>query len=320
MTDSVAFSETANDVLASLRADLAGGDMVGATVAPILKHLIDSGGNSMFADAVVSGIRGMVADLTNQLLSAQLGGTSCAEPATHEPNEINAFTGALSANTALVSHLHALALEWQLTQQLQARLAIDPVLTPLVQAQMGSGDAETATLAMKLLAAQARFCQDQRRMKMPLTELPGDLLHSVLVTMRTLAGVEADERAAAAEGTIRARYDESRSRLGIAARLVTGLGGAGLAALSISHAGAALFITAMGLASGQDRDCAALSTNESQLARLALTLRACGLKPHLVQDQFLALHPDVTLPDGFEQVGADQAAALLSSASSLAIS
>lgn len=148
-------------------------------------------------------------------------------------------------------------------------------------------------------------------MKVALGELPGDLLHSALVAMRTVAGVERDESAAAAEQAIRLSYDESRSRIGLAARVIVGMGGGGIAALSVTHAGVALFITALSLTSGQNRDLAALSTSESQLARLALALRAAGLKQAAVEEQFLSLHPDLVLPDGFDQLGADRAAALL---------
>ena len=110
---------------------------------------------------------------------------------------------------------------------------------------------------------------------------------------------------------IRASYDESRSRLGLISRLVTGMGGGATAALSLTHAGVAMFLSALALASGQERDAAVLATNEGQLARLALALRAAGLKPTAVEEQFVSLHPDVSLPDGFDSLGADRAAALL---------
>jgi hypothetical protein len=89
------------------------------------------------------------------------------------------------------------------------------------------------------------------------------------------------------------------------------MGGGALAALSISHAGVAIFASALSIASGQSRDMAVLSTNEAQLARLALALRAAGLKPAAVEEQFLSLHPEVALPEGFEQLGSDRAAAML---------
>jgi len=330
MMDSAVQSPSASSVEAVLRAELAAADAAAGTVAPILQHLLDNGANSIFSDAIVAGVRGMASDLARQLLDARAQAAGEAEKVEHTAAERAALSGAITHNLALLGHLHALALEWQLTQQMQARLAFDPVLSPLLQAQMAASDPETAALAMKLLAAQARFCQEQRRMQLPLTELPGDLLHGVLVAMRTLAGfgagfgagveagVEADAQAAAAESAIRKEFNEARSRLGLAARLVAGMGGGGLVALSITHAGAALFLTALALASGQDRDMAVLSINESQTARLALALRASGLDQAAVEEQFLALHPDVALPEGFDQLGPDRAAALLAAAGPLA--
>lgn len=148
-------------------------------------------------------------------------------------------------------------------------------------------------------------------MQLPLLELPGDLLHGALIALRTVSSPDLDTLAEQAEATLRQAYDEARSRLGLAARLVSGLPEGGLAALSLGHAGTALFLTALSLGSRQDRDLVALATDDSQLARLALALRACGLKQAPVEEQFLTLHPDIALPEGFEQIGPDRAAAML---------
>lgn len=316
--DSAAQSPNASGVEALLRAELGAGDDAALNVSPILRHLLDNGANSMFSDAIISGVRGMLGDLARQLLDARVRASGEAERLNHSAEQLGQLGDALGASPALLGHLHALACEWQLTQQLHGRLALDPVLSPLLQSQMASPDPETASLAMKLLAAQARYCQEQRRMQLALTELPGDLLHGALVAMRTLAvtggGGEDDTQAAVAESAIRLEFHEARTRLGLAARLIAGMGGGALAALSISHAGAMLFLTALAMASGQDRDIAVMSVNETQLARLALSLRASGLKQAAVEEQFLALHPDIALPDGFEQLSPDQAAALLASA------
>jgi hypothetical protein len=310
-------SLSADDVEALLRVELASGDVAALNVAPILRHLLDNGANSLFTDAIVASVRGMVSDLARQLLDARLRATGQTEKIEHPADYISVLAEALSANPALLGHLHALAFEWQLTQQMHTRLALDPVLSPLLQAQMASADSQTASLAMRLLAAQARFCQEQRRMQLSLTELPGDLLHAALVAMRTLAGIEGDAEAAAAERAIRLEFHEARNRIGLAARLILGMGGGGLAALSVSHAGTALFLTALAMASGQDRDLAVMSINETQLARLALSLRASGLKQSAVEEQFLALHPDIALPEGFELMSPDHAAGLLAAAGPL---
>ena len=46
-------------------------------------------------------------------------------------------------------------------------------------------------------------------------------------------------------------------------------------------------------------------------ARLALALRAAGLKQQAVEEQLLALHPQSAIPTGMESLGADRAAAIL---------
>lgn len=297
-----------------LREELGLADAAAGSFAPILHHLLDNASNSIFSDAIVAGVRGMAGGLASQLLGARAKAAGKTEPSDHDGPELAALVSVLTGNRAILSHLHALAIEWQLTQHLHARLSLDPVLSPLLQTQIAAADPETAALGMKFLTAQARFCQEQRRMHLPLTELPGDLLHGALAAMRTLAGAEAEDQSAAAEAAIRLEFHEAHSRLGLAARLIAGMGGGAMAALSVTHAGVALFATALSLGSGQDRDMVVLSTNDSQLARLALALRASGLKQAAVEEQFLSLHPDIALPEGFEQLGADHAAALLAAA------
>lgn len=296
-----------------LRHELAHGDALIGTIAPILRHLLANDDHSVFSDEIIARVRGMMSHLAHQLLDKVAGDAEECIERTYEEAAVASLISSFVAQPAFLAHVHALALEWQLTERMQARLGLDPVLAPLLQALVASPSAETSSQAMSLLAAQARFGQSQRRMQLPLGELPGDLLHGALVALRTFAGTEteADDAAAAAEAAIRAQYDESRSRLGLISRLVTGMGGGATAALSLAHAGTAMFLSALALASGQDRDMAVLATNEGQLARLALALRAAGLKPAAVEEQFVSLHPEVSLPDGFDSLGADRAASLL---------
>lgn len=295
--------EPEESVEAVLRVELAQGDAALASIAPILRHLLANDDHSVFSDEIIARVRGMFGDVARQLLEA---GTSNADDAPDPaPDRIEALSIALAGVPAFLGHAHALALEWQLTERLHARLGLDPVLSPLMQALIASADPATAASAMQLLAAQARFAQNQRRMQLPLGELPGDLLHGALLTLREIKANET------AEATIRDTFDEARSRAGLIARLVTGMGGGAVAALSVGHGGVAMFLSALALASGQDRDMAVLATNEGQLARLALALRAAGLKPAAVEEQFASLHPEIALPPGFENLGADRAAALL---------
>ena len=60
------------------------------------------------------------------------------------------------------------------------------------------------------------------------------------------------------------------------------------------------------------------TTSQAQLPRLALALLASGTRPAAVEQQFVALHPEVTLPDGFEALSADRAAALLAGSGGIA--
>ena len=300
-----------HEVEGLLREELARGDAVIVSAAPILHHLLANDDHSLFGDEIVARVRGMIANLAEQMLLVQAGAAGSDDLETFLAERSETLCAQLIDNPALLHHLHALALEWQLTERLQGRGGVDPVLSPLLQALIASQDPGVAGLAMAMLAAQARFIQHVRRMELPLGELPGDLLHIALLTLCSCT-IEAERAtAAAAESALRTSFDESRSRLGLASRLVTTMGGGAVAALSVSHAGVAIFLTALGLASGQPRGGAIMATNERQLARLALSLRAAGLKPVAVEEQFALLHPDISLPEGFDQLRTDRAAAIL---------
>lgn len=318
MIEETAPATTGTSVETVLRDELAQGDAMMGTVAPIMRHLLASSEHSVFGDVIISRVRGMFADLARQLLDSLARAEGEAERVEHPTEQVIPLAESLVARPALLAHLHALALEWQLTERFEARLAVDPVLPPLLQNLVASGDAGVASLGMALLASQARFVQAQRRMQMPINELPGDQFYAAIQAMRGFAGTERLEAAVAADAELRSSYDESRSRLGLIARLVTGMGGGATVALSAPHAGIATFLTALSLASGQDRDLTVMSTNENQLARLALSLRAAGLRPETVGEQFAALHPEVELPPGFDALDADRAASMLASTAPVA--
>ncbi len=316
MADDTAHADDADERMAAvvdgMEAMLARDDAALGSVAPVLRHLLSHDDHSMFSDEIVARVRGMSEDVARQLLGAIAEDEAGQDP--DDDRSVDALAALLIENSAFLCHLHALALEWRLTERLQLRLALDPVLSPLLQALIGSNDAAISSSAMNLLAAQVRFCQAQRRMQLPIGELPGDLLHGALLALRSHAGpyAPADERAERAEQTIRKSYDEGGSRLGLIARAVAGMGGGIIAALSVSHAGVAIFATALAAASGQDRDAAVLAASEGQAARLALALRAAGLKTAAIEEQFHALYPGAALPRGVEHVGARRAAELLS--------
>ncbi|MBT0669739.1 hypothetical protein HT136_15325 [Novosphingobium profundi] len=313
MNDQVSHTDSARQVERLMGEELSRGDASAQTVLPILRHLISAEDNSVFSDEILARVRGMLNDLAAQLLEALRDhtGERAADEEAH--GQSASLAQAFIDNPELLAHVHALALEWQLSERLQARLALDPVVSPLLQALIASSDQATQDTAMRFLAAQARWCQAQRRMRLPLGELPGELLHAALMTLRVLRIEDRAflDRCAQVESEIRARYDEGASRLGLASHLLFTLGGGAQAALSVASAGPALFLSALGLASGQDRDLVVYSTHESQMARFALALRASGLKGNAVEQEFLAIHPEVLLPEGFGAIGVDRAAALL---------
>lgn len=306
-------------VEAVLRDELAHGDVVLGTIGPILGHLIANHDHSLFSDEIVARIRGTVGGIARQLLEIQGEVQGETDPHGFAERNGDQFAELLAANVGFLTHCHALALECQLAERLRARNAIDPVLSPLMQSLVASDDPVMASLAMQALASQARFIQRQKRMQLPLGELPADLFHDALLRWREYAGGLDADALAQIETRMRRDFDESASRLGLLSRLVAAMGGGSRAALSIAHAGISLFLTALAASSNQDRDVVALSTNDRQLARLALALRASGLNPRDVEEQFLYLHPEISLPDGFAQLRVDRARDMLAAARTLQV-
>ena len=292
----------------NLRTQVARGDDLARSVQPILRHLLGSENSTLFTDEILARIRGMQGHLARQLLAAC--GTGGDSGARADPVLQLALAQGFSDRSSILAHLHALALEWQLAMRMEQHFAVDPVVSPLLQALISSPDAETQDLAMKFLAAQARWCQSQRRMQVSVAELPAEVLHDALQVHRSVC----IDVAGGAETVTRAAHVESASRLGLAARLVTKMGNAAQVALDLRHGGSALFATALALGSGQARDAVILSMHEGQATRLALELRSAGLSAAAVGQQLLLLHGESKLPEGFDRLGAEHAAAILTDA------
>lgn len=303
---------TADTVEQVMRDELADGDGVLIATRPILAMLLVNRDQSLFSDEVIARIRGMIGHIAQQALLAcgEAGGQDNPAALVAEAHE--GLTQLLLADSAFLSHAHALTQEFALAEQLHRRSEIDGVLSPLLQELAASSDAALAAAAMRVIAAQARFLQQMRRMELPLAELPGDLFHKALLLMQNC--LEDSPVAVAGAANLRAAYDEGEGRLGQLSRLVSALGPRATRALAIDHAGPALFATALGMASDQDRNLVLLSFGENQLARLALALRAAGLGQSAVEEQFIYLHPDALLPEGFDAWTPARAAALLAAA------
>lgn len=291
----------------ALRNGLAEGDMAIGSIGPVLGHLLASRQHALFSEETVSRVRGMVSDLARQLVFAEAIRAGRPEASMPAEEELSSVLQALLTNTRLVSHCHALAIEGQLSTRLERELAVDPVLSPLLQALIASDDNATASTAMAALASQARFVQSQRRMELPVAELPADLFDQILQERAADGAIPS----AATIDILREEYHESATRLGLFSRLVAGMGAGARAALSIRHAGIALFLSSLSATNRYDRNLAIIATSERQGARLALSLRAAGLKAQEIEEQFLYLHPETYLPEGLDGVTVDRASAVL---------
>ncbi len=297
-----------------LREELARGNTALARIGPILSHLLATPDHSLFSDEIVARIRGMCHHLAWQVLRAQAEAAGQAGREAFAERHGEALAEHFFASPALLAHCHALAIEWQLTEKLEAQYGIDPVLSPLVQDSIAAEDSSLASAAMAALTAQARFAQNQRRMELPLGELPGDLFHDLLMAWRDYSGQLRSDAMIRAEAKLRNAYDEGAGRISLMTRVVTGMGSAGMRALDIDQAGAALFLTALAARSGQSRTAAVLSTNHRQTVRLALGLRAAGLDSADVERQVLRLDPGAEPPRGMSTVPTEEARRLLAEA------
>jgi len=302
MSDAGSFPDPAE---AAMRHRLALGDAVLGTVPGVLRHLLVHDDGALFSEALLARTRGMLSDLAAQFATVLGDGDRTAGGIRPDPELVEAVGHALVGAPGLLAHVHAHAVESQVTEALQERLGLDPVLSPLLQALIASPDGEIAAAAMKMLASQARTMQAQRQMRLPLAELPPDLLYVVL---HAVAPLDRDGRGAT---TIRKGYDESATRLGLLARLVNCMGAGAIAALSLGHGGLALFATTMAIACDLPRDVCLMTTQEGQATRMALALRAAGLRPAVIEDVLLALHPGAQAPSGVAGIAPERAAALL---------
>lgn len=288
----------------TLRAELAQAEAMRAAIGPVLRHLVASADHSVFNEELVARTRGQIESLAGHLLRGVWQGAGLDHA---PPGEAQALADALAAQPALLGHCHALALESQLTERLAAPARLDPVLSPLLQARLSAPDPGAAGLAMNVLAAQTRFMQAQRRMDVTPEELPADVLHPVLVALGSVCG----DKAAPAAAAIRARYDEARSRHGLLARLVLGLGPDQAEALDPARAGIAIFLTALSFACMQERADAALALVDGQQARLAVMLAAAGRSVPQVEAGLLLFHPDLAPDRRLLGIGRDLAEGLL---------
>lgn len=298
---------------AVLRAELARGDMALSTLTPVLTHFLNTQDRSLFSDSIVARVRGMLRSAAFRLLRVEAEEIGANDAFAYAEGRADALGEELARNAAFLAHCHALAIEWQLADRLRSRNGIDPVLSPLIQSLVASEDAELADAAMGTLAAQARFIEQQKRMEMPLAELPEDQFLHLLAAWRSQREDVSEDLAATVAARVGRMRAENEARLSLLGRTVARLGTRVDVALSLTHAGVALFLTALARRAGQERDIAVVSTNDRQLTRFALSLRAAGLSAAEARAQLRCLHPDASMPTAIDQVSNAEARALLES-------
>lgn len=293
-----------HQVAALLRDELARENRAMSAVVPVLRHLLASEAQTLLSDAILARVRGMIFDCAAQLVAA-LENRDPAMRAISQTDQalLEHHAEALLENEALLGFCHALANESLLAERFQQRHAIDPVLSPLLQELIASEDPAIASLAMSALAAQSRFIQTQRRMELPLGELPAELFHAVI------ARIQNDGQPGMAR--LRASYDEAVSRLGLLARLVAAMRRGALAALALDHAGLALFASALAAHNHLSRAAGVLACHQGQGVRLALALRAAELSLPAIERQLLLVGPVSRMPRVIATLSSTQAAALL---------
>lgn len=313
MSETVIDSSGETQVGEMLRRELVQGDRALAGVPPVLGHMLASTAPSLVSDDILAHIRGMLGDISRQLIRAETAALHSDRNPEGIQDRVDRLSNHLAASSALLSFSFALAFEGQLAEELQERTGIDQVLTPMMQELIASDDESVAELAMATLAAQARFIQAHRRMSLPLGELPAELFHEILRSWSHFAKDVSPASKTQVEGLLRAAYDESGSRTGMLGRLVSTMNSGARAGLVIGHSGLALFATALARLSYQPREMAVLSCHTSQLARLALGLLASGFEPDEIAHTFMQLHPDYSPPRGIKSLNQEQAAELLAS-------
>lgn len=289
------------------------GDTALASNSAILRHLLENDDQSMFTDEIVARVRGMIRDIARQLLVAQAEAAERGEGLEISNQALERLTTILTANGVLLGHVHALALEYRLCARLQARLGLDPVLPSHAQALRNNGGSGMA-LAMGVIAAQARFCQNQRNMELPLVELPESLFHAVLVSQQMQAGEQEQNSLAIAHARLRVAYGNHSNRFALLAQLASDGRAHDPEMLNVMQAGVSAFLSGLAHATRQAREHVVLATFDPRMTRLALSLRAANVGPEHIILQLACFHPDSATPHGYEFVDAHQAALILAQA------
>ena len=145
-----------------LQKQLAGEDFVISATSPILQHLLVNRDEALFSDEVIARVRGITANIAFQLLVARAVEAGESDPAVAAISGQDAVARSLIEDEVFVAYIHALTLEAKLAESIRQRSGVDHVLSLLIQHLTASPDEKTVALAIRTIAAQARFIQQMR--------------------------------------------------------------------------------------------------------------------------------------------------------------
>lgn len=297
----------------TLQEELARGNRARRSLAPVFAHFLECDGPTLFSDAIIASLRGALDHIIRQLLTQTTNETAGALPQTAGPQTAGyqtagpqtagpqaagyqALSNRLASDAVVIDHLYASALEGLIARSLEERSAIDPVLSPLLQELIASENPSIAELAMSVLAAQSRFCLNQRRMELPIGELPHEVFARVLEHLEAVVGQSNVSSEPDAIATLKSAYDEGANRVGLLARLASAMSGGAVAGLNLEHAGLALFASSCAALLFLERENAVFACHEGQSVRLALMLKAAGLSEASAARQIVVLGGTKPIP------------------------
>lgn len=307
MIDIVSHAGNLSDAEVALRRAFANADRASDFGRSVFAHIAHTPILDVVSEESWSRTYAALASLAMGVLDGLVGAVGVH----HQPAEVDVVLRVLSECQALVEHLRADVIEWQLTQRLHDTLALDPVSSPVLQQLVVQPDHRAAATAF--LAAQMRWCQSHARMYMALADLPPAVQGQVCAVIQALGAGEPDlaDRANALCADMRNAYDPAADREVCATQALEHMSLEFADALRVQEMGVAVFLTALARLTMQPRATVTGWTERAQAPRLAVALRAAGMSPGDIQQQLFAFHGDAGLGAGVAEIEPQQASAML---------
>ena len=267
------------------------GELVAASVAPIMQHLLARHGDGLFSEETVARVGGMIDAIATELLAGDEAGST-------DNDTIEAMAHRLAADEILLRYCHVRACEWQLAQALQRRGVVDPVLSPLLQSARASHDSVVANSAERVLTLQTRFDRLGAKMQHSVADLPEAVFgrSDAVASPSQSSPNTALPRASALDEFVAEHLLDAPE------------------ALAIEQAGLAIFLTSLETRSGSPRDAIVLCIIARHSLQFAMMLRAAGLERTAIQQQMARFGLGETCLEQLDNISPAQAKATLATA------